>query len=59
MFIGKPAGVGMRVHLCVGVNGCVHMDEKEVKASCCSLFSRLHIYEFVAAVLEYVYLARQ
>lgn len=49
----------MRVHLCVGVNGCVHMVEKEVEASCCSLFSRLHIYESVAALLEYVYLVRQ
>lgn len=49
----------MRVHVCVGVNGCVHIVEKEAKASCCSLFRRLQIYEFVAAVLEYVYLARQ
>lgn len=49
----------MCVDVCVGVNGYVHKVEKEEKAFCCSLFSRLQKYEFVAAVLEHVYLARQ
>lgn len=51
MLTGRPAGVGMCVDVSVGVSGCVHMVEKEEKASCCSLFSSLQKYEFVAAVL--------
>lgn len=57
MFIGRPAGVGTHVGVCVGVNDCVRRVGKEEKALCCCLFSMPQKYAFVAAVLEYVYLA--
>lgn len=59
LFVGRPAEVGTCVDVCVGVKSHMHMDEKEEKAVCCGLFSRLPKYEFVAAVQEYVYLGKE